>query len=245
MNLRQLILTGAIALPTALVMPASPAAARLESAEMQGIAQLAEPARIVEVPPAPWADADPADSLYRAGREAINREDFRRAATLFAEISRRFPKSEYAVDAGYWRAYALYRSGRDSDLREALRAIDAQRKSFPKAKTDGDASTLAVRINGELGKRGDPEGARKVAEAATSDDAPCTRSSRNDEDLEMRIAALNALLQMDAQSVVPIIKGVFAKRDACSAQLRLANTDRKSTRLNSSHPSKSRMPSSA
>jgi HEAT repeat protein len=36
----------------------------------------------------------------------------------------------------------------------------------------------------------------------------------------MRIAALNALLQMDAQSVVPIIKGVFAKRDACSAQLR-------------------------
>jgi len=115
MNFRHLILTGAIALPTALVMPASPSAARLESAEMQGIEQQAEPARIAEVPPAPWADLDPADSLYRAGREALNREDFRRAAALFAEISRRFPKSEYAADAGYWRAYALYRSGRDSD----------------------------------------------------------------------------------------------------------------------------------
>jgi len=97
MNFRHLILTGAIALPTALVMPASPSAARLESAEMQGIEQQAEPARIAEVPPAPWADADPADSLYRAGREARNREDFRRAAALFAEISRRFPKSEYAA----------------------------------------------------------------------------------------------------------------------------------------------------
>jgi HEAT repeat protein len=215
-----LILTGAIALPTALVMPASQPGARLASAEMQGIVQPAPTAGIAEVPAAPWADLDPADSLYRAAREALNREDYRRAATLFADISRRFPKSEYAADAGYWRAYALYRSGRDSDLREALRAIETQQKGFPKAKTAGDASTLAVRINGELGKRGDVSSAQKVAEAATGDDAPCTRSSRNDEDLEMRIAALNALLQMDAQSVVPIIKGVFAKRDACSAQLR-------------------------
>lgn len=220
MNFRHLILTGALALPTALVMPASRSAPRLASAEMQGIQQQAETAGIAQVPPAPWADLDPADSLYRAGREALNREDYRRAASIFAEISRRFPKSEYAADAGYWRAFALYKSGRDSDLREALRAIESQQKGFPKAKTAGDASTLAVRINGELGKRGDPDGARKVAEAATGDDAPCTRSSRDDPDLELRAAALNALLQMDAQSAVPIIKSVLAKRDACSASLR-------------------------
>jgi HEAT repeat protein len=220
MNFRRLILTGAIAFPTSLVMPASHSVARLESMETQGIEQQAETARIAEVPPAPWADADPADSLYRAGIEAINRQDFRRAAGIFAEISRRFPKSEYAADANYWRAFALYKSGRDSDLQEALRALAAQEKSFPKAKMSDDASTLAVRINGELGKRGYTNSAQKVAEVAVGDNAPCTSSSRNDEDLEMRIAALNALLQMDAQSVVPILKGVFSKRDACSAQLR-------------------------
>ncbi|MEO5818051.1 MAG: HEAT repeat domain-containing protein [Gemmatimonadaceae bacterium] len=220
MNFRRLIFTGAFVLPTSLVMPASPSAARLESMETQGIEQQAEPARIAEVPPAPWADADPADSLYRAGREAINREDYRRAATIFSEIGRRFPKSEYAADAGYWRAFALYKAGRDADLQDALRAIESQQKSFPRAKTAGDASTLAVRINGELGKRGYSGSAQKVAEAATGDDTPCTRNSRNDEDLEMRIAALNALLQMDAQSAVPIIKNVLSKRDGCSAALR-------------------------
>ena len=218
MNLRHLILTGAIALPTALVMPAS--TAPLDSAATQGIELKAETAPIAEVPPAPWARMDPADSLYRAAKEALNRGDYRRAATLFGEISSRFAKSEYAPDAHYWRAFALYKSGRDSDLREALHAIEEQRKIFPKAKTDGDALTLAVRINGELGKRGDVQGARKVVEAATGDDAPCSRSSRDDPDVELRAAALNALLQMDAQSAVPIIKGVLAKRDACSASLR-------------------------
>lgn len=219
MTFRHLLLMGAIALPSSLVTPTSPSAARLQSAEMQGIQQQAEPARIAAVPPAPWADADPADSLYRAAREALNREDYRRAATLFSEISRRFPKSEYAADAGYWRAFALYKSGRDNDLRDALRAIDTQQNSFPRAKTAGDASTLAVRINGELGKRGDVNSAASVATVASGDDTPC-RNGRDDSDVELRTAALNALLQMDAQSAVPIIKGVLAKRDACSASLR-------------------------
>jgi HEAT repeat protein len=213
MNVRHLALLSTIALPTSFVMPAS------HSAPLQAVEQAAEP-RIAEVPPAPWADADPADSLYRAGREAINREDYRRAATIFNDISRRFPKSEYAADAGYWRAYALYRAGRDADLRDALAAIETQQKTFPKAKTAGDASTLAVRINGELAKRGNIGAAEKVVEAAKGDDAPCTRSSRSDDDLDMRTAALNALLQMDAQSAMPILKGVLAKRDACSASLR-------------------------
>ncbi|MEO8333494.1 MAG: HEAT repeat domain-containing protein [bacterium] len=220
MNFRRLIFTGAIALPTSLVMPTSSSTARLESMETQGIEQQSKPAPIAEVPPAPWADADPADSLYRAGREAINREDYRKAATIFAEISRRFPKSEYATDAGYWRAFALYKSGRDSDLQEALRALDTQQKSFPKSKTIGDANTLEVRINGELGKRGYSGSAQKVAEAAIGDEQPCTRSSRDDGDNDLRTAALNALLQMDAQSALPIIKNVLAKRDACSAALR-------------------------
>jgi TolA-binding protein len=213
MNFRNLLLMGAIALPTSLVMPAS------HSASPQSVEQAAEP-RIAEVPPAPWADADPADSLYRAGNEAINRGDYRRAATIFAEISRRFPKSVYAPDAGYWRAFALYKAGRDADLRDALVAIETQQKSFPKAKSASDASTLAVRINGELAKRGNAGSAEKVAEAAKGDDTPCSRASRNDDDFEMRAAALNALLQMDAQSALPIIKGVLAKRDACSAPLR-------------------------
>jgi len=41
-----------------------------------------------------------------------------------------------------------------------------------------------------------------------------------DEDSDERIAALNALLQMDAERAMPLLKKVLARRDLCSAPLR-------------------------
>jgi HEAT repeat protein len=172
-------------------------------------------AGFTQVPPEPWGEAGPADSLYRLGREAINRGDFRRAAALFAEISAKHPRSEYAPDALYWRAFALYRAGRDDDLREALRSLDAQRARFPRAKTIGDARELAVRIQGVLAQQGDVKSAEQVARAAAPNQ-PCVR----DDDGDIRAAAMNALLQMEAQSALPIIKQVLQKRDECSIALR-------------------------
>jgi HEAT repeat protein len=168
------------------------------------------------IPPEPWAEADPADSLYRLGREAINRREFRRAAALFAEISEKHPRSEYAPDAPYWRAFALYRAGGDDDLREALRALDTQQRRFPRATTIADGRELAIRIRGVLAKQGDVESAEAVSRAA-GQNRPC---NRDDDDDEIRAAAMNALLQMDAESALPIIKQVLQKRDECSVALR-------------------------
>jgi HEAT repeat protein len=174
----------------------------------------AEP--FAQVPPAPWAQEDPADSLYRLGREAINRNDFPRAAALFAEISAKYPRSEYAPDAPYWRAFALYRSGRNEDLREALKSLETQQSRFPRAGTIEDGRQLAIRIRGVLAQQGDVTSAEAVTRAA-GQNQPCVR---DDNANEMRIAALNALLQMDAEGAVPILKQVLAKRDECSITLR-------------------------
>src|ERR1051325_6431931 len=43
---------------------------------------------------------------------------------------------------------------------------------------------------------------------------------RADDDDDLRIAALNGLLQMDAANAVPILRKVLARRDACSVELR-------------------------
>ncbi len=169
-----------------------------------------------QTPPEPWAEADPADSLYRLGREAINRGEFRRAARLFAEISEKHPRSEYAPDAPYWRAFALYRVGDEDNLREALKILDTQQRRFPRATTVADGRELAIRIRGVLAKQGDVESAEAVTRAA-GQNRPCTR---DDEDTEIRAAAMNALLQMDAESALPIIKQVLQKRDECSVSLR-------------------------
>jgi HEAT repeat protein len=182
-------------------------------AHIESVVVAMEPG-FTQVPPEPWADADPADSLYRLGREAINRGDYRRAAGLFAEISERYPRSEYAADAPYWRAFALYKAGRDDDLREALKALKAQERRFPRASTIADGRELAIRIRGVLAKNGDLESAEEVSRAAAQ---PC---DRDDEDNDIRAAAMNALLQMDAESALPIIKQVLQKRDECSVALR-------------------------
>jgi HEAT repeat protein len=169
-------------------------------------------------PRAPWQADDPADSLYRAAREQLNRGDYRTAAKSFAAIVDKYPKSTYAGDALYWQAYANYSIGEPTQLREALRLLDDQRRRYPKAATRGDADALSVRIRGTLARQGDASSAEAIAQAAKG--APEQQCSRGGDDDDERTAAINALLQMNAESAVPILKQVLAKRDACSAGLR-------------------------
>jgi HEAT repeat protein len=185
------------------------------------------------VPPDAWNPSDPADSLYRAARDALNNEDYARAASLFHEIGQRYPKSDYAADAPYWEAFALYRDGGQRNLNRALAALQSQQAKYPKAATSSDAATLATRIRGELARLGeanqaaavtalaDPNarsnrGARRNRSADTTSRAGCPA----DEDSDIRVAALNALLQMDSERALPILKQVLARRDNCSQGLR-------------------------
>src|SRR6478672_3478864 len=138
---------------------ADPTPARIE--RLQGTAAPSDPQ-----PRAARLQGDPADSLYRAAREALDRRDYLRAADLFAQVPSRFPRSGYAADAYYWRAFSLYRVGGTAQLRTALQALDTQRDRYPKAATKGDAKALARRIQGELARQGDPEAAAQVAAAA-------------------------------------------------------------------------------
>src|SRR5688500_12808610 len=212
---RLILGASAIALSAVIVPPAPQAGDRsILTASVINVAGADE--SFAQVPPAPFGQAGPADSLYRLGREAINRGDFRRAADLFAQISARHPRSQYAPDALYWRAFALYREGDEDDLREALRALDTQRTRFPRASTIGDARQLAIRIRGALAQQGDVESAEAVTREAGRNRA-CVR---NDDDSEIRAAAMNALLQMDAEGALPIIRQVLQKRDECSIALR-------------------------
>lgn len=165
--------------------------------------------------PEAWAPQDPADSLYRAAREALNRNDYDRAAGLFSEIVRRFPQSQYTPDAYYWQAFALYRKGGAEDLRMALEILERQKTRHPQATTIAENEALATRIRGQLARLGDANAAESLTKAATEPASAC-----NAEEDAIRTAALNALLQMDAERAVPILEQVLARRDECSAPLR-------------------------
>ncbi|HEY0243390.1 MAG TPA: HEAT repeat domain-containing protein [Gemmatimonadaceae bacterium] len=65
----------------------------------------------------------------------------------------------------------------------------------------------------------DAERASRSSSRSSSSGAPAGCPNENDEDDE-RVAALNALLQMDADRAVPILTKVLERRDACSVGLR-------------------------
>ena len=203
-----------------------------------------EAARSPELPPPASLQGDPADSLYRAAREALSRREYQRAADLFARIPERFPKSGYAPDALYWQAFALYRVGGDTQLRTAREVLRQQRVRFPDAATKGDAATLEVRVQGELARRGDQQAVEEVRrvtgdlavppEAPEAPEAPHPPvppghmnghgkhgdSRCEDEGDDMKIAAMNALIHMDSEKARPILRRVLARRDAASVCLR-------------------------
>ncbi|MBK7351325.1 MAG: HEAT repeat domain-containing protein [Gemmatimonadetes bacterium] len=204
--------------------------------------QAATTVAIAERAPAPWLQADPADSLYRVAREALNRNQYRKAADTFAELGRRYPRSGYAADALYWEAFALYRLGGENDLRTALGRLETQKARFPKAGTSGDAVTLTTRIQGELARRGDAEAAATVTATAGSSASGSSGSSGRgvattratgrstggraggrdacDDDDDVKLAALNAVLQMDSERAMPLLTRVLARRDSGSVCLR-------------------------
>jgi len=173
------------------------------------------------VPPEASQDAqDPTDSLWRAAQQALNRGDYASAANLYGDVARRYPNTARAGDALYWAAFALYKN---DDLSRARSLLVTQQRQYGKAATLRDASALLARVQAALAKQGDAEAAAWIAAHAQpgADTAPRGQTCPSeDDDEDLRIAALNGLLQMDATNAVPILKKVLARRDACSAGLR-------------------------
>ena len=168
-------------------------------------------------PREPWAQGDPADSLYRVAREALNRGEYRRAAQTFNELTRRFPNSSYAYVSGYWEAYSRYRIGTTDELKTAERVLQtlASRSAPSGTRDDTDVNGLRTRIRGALAVRGDGEFVEKIEGIASGAGTSCDR-----EDLLVRVEALNALSQMDAAAALPIFRRVLERKDECLVELR-------------------------
>jgi HEAT repeat protein len=166
---------------------------------------------------------DPADSLYRAARAVLTDGDYRRAASMFKQVTEKYPKSELAQESMYWRAWALYQSGstgrNKGDLDEALNSLRPYMAVHTKGSQRDDAAELWTRIRNAQASMGDARAAGDVAVEATriGRQGTCT-GSKSDE--EMRMAALDGLLTMSSEDAVPILKEVLKQTDNCRIDLR-------------------------
>jgi len=176
--------------------------------EMEMAAQTAAMARA----PEGWIQEDPGASSYRAAREALNQRRYQEAARAFAELRSSYPESGYVADSYYYQAFASYRQQTRQAYREAMELLAQQNGQYPEARTRSDADELRVRIESALARRGDGVAAAAIAAQAAS--GPCG------DEQEVRLAALSALLNMNADAAVPILQEVLQSRDECSVELR-------------------------
>ncbi len=187
-------------------------------------------------PPAPWAQGDPADSLYRVARDAFNRGEYGRAAQLFEDIRSRYPKSAYVSDAQYFEAYSRYKIGTTDELHTAAKLLEPvaskvinvasapapTRNGFAvysmtrRGASDNEVATLYLRINGVLAQRGDKSAADKITQLTSKTGG----SFCDNEDVQVKVEAMNALSQRDPGSALPLLKRVLDRKDDCSAELR-------------------------
>ena len=159
---------------------------------------------------------DPADSLYTAARNALAERHYARAADLFHEITSRYPTSTYASTATYYEAFARSRLGDIDDLQRAYRLLAGSATTL-----SADAAALKTQVCGQLVRKGDSSCKQQLQDEATKQ--PTTGTTLcpiEDDDDNIQIAALNALLQVDADKAMPILKQVLARRDPCSVVLR-------------------------
>lgn len=161
--------------------------------------------------PEPWLQEDPGAELYQDAREALNEGRYARAAELFERLRREHPRSGYVADSFYWEAFARYRQGGRTSYQAALELLARQAEEHADARTRTDADELRIRVESLLARGGDARAAQAIARQAAE---PC------DEDQELRAAALSALLNMNADQAVPILREVLASRDDCSVELR-------------------------
>jgi HEAT repeat protein len=164
------------------------------------------------VPPEPWLQQDPAAKSYQAAREALTAGRYAEAAKAFAALRSSYPTSGYVADSYYYQAFSLYRAGGTRDLKAALELLATQKEKYPDARNRADAEALRMRMESQLARQGDAAAAEAVAQQAAD---PCKSDEQS-----VRLAALSALMNMNADQAMPLLKEVLKSRDTCSAQLR-------------------------
>jgi HEAT repeat protein len=123
-------------------------------------------------------------SLYADGTRAIDESRWPDAAGLFDRVAQMH--GEHAEGALYWKAYAENKEGQSAN---ALSTCGELRKSYPKSRWLDECGALEIEIRGKSGQ-------------------PVSPQAETDENL--KLLALNALMQQDQEQAVPILQKILS-----------------------------------
>ncbi len=157
-------------------------------------------------------------SLFRAG----DTRDLKTALNVLANYQIKYPAQFVKGDATTLRIRVCQALAERGDEGCAVMITtkaggSGSSSSSSSSSTGAGRASSAASASAAAAARADAAGSGFSYRFETRDNRGCPNQ---DEDGDERIAALNALLQMDATRAMPILKKVLARRDACSENLR-------------------------
>ena len=129
-----------------------------------------------------------ADRQYERGQRAMDKRDWAGAVDNFGEAAA--SGKGRADGALYWKAYALIRLGRGQ---EAASILDELAQSHPQSRWLNDAKALRLEIAQAAGRPVSPED--------SSDD-------------ELKIMAINGLMQSDSERSIPLLEKILLNQSS-------------------------------
>ncbi|MEO5902599.1 MAG: tetratricopeptide repeat protein, partial [Gemmatimonadaceae bacterium] len=153
-------------------------------------------------------------SLYRIG----SADRLKTARQALARLSTSYPSVAKRGDATTLRTRVcgeLARQGDEGCAAEVSSTVSAIERADRDAEKADREAEKADRAADKADREGDKARSEQARRSARS-----TAGCPNGDDDDERVAALNALLQMDADRALPILTQVLARRDPCSAALR-------------------------
>lgn len=126
--------------------------------------------------------------LYSRGMDALDQRNYERALSDFDNYYKEMnsKKDSRADGSLYWKAYSLNKLGRRDEATATLAQLE---KNYPSSRWLGDAKALQLEVSQSSGKGTSPE-------------------AQSDEDL--KLLAINSLVNTDPERVVPLLEKLLS-----------------------------------
>jgi outer membrane protein assembly factor BamD (BamD/ComL family) len=149
-----------------------------------------------------------AKRIYDKAKKLVYKKQWEKAAESFRKIAQEFSSHDFTDDSLYWLGYSLNNLGKELDdldqvlnvEKEALINLEVLIKNFESSQYFDDAKRLTIEIASDLVKKGFDEYKKYI-----------TKGVEEDKNIEVKIIAIDTLLNMDPQKAFPILEKIILK----------------------------------
>lgn len=167
-------------------MDAKLAQLRMQVELAQDISPKVPMAPMPPMPPKAYRYSYGDSGSYESGKSALDNHNYEKAVEIFDRVINGRTQSSRADGAYYWKAYAQNKLGKRD---EALATLGDLAKQFPQSGWLNDSKALQAEVQQAKGQPVSPE---------------------NQADEDLKLYAINALINSDADRAVPLLEGLLS-----------------------------------